>query len=221
MIIRENHITVEKTARYFSNKPNNKKLKNFWFVLHGYGQLASDFINQFEFLDKDETLIVAPEGLSKFYSRSLLGASWMTKEDRHYEIEDYLNYLNRLITQLIIDYDLSEANSNLLGFSQGVHTAVRLFTNSEFKFNKLMLCSSDFPEDTDFIKLKNKLKKSDMYYINGNSDRIITSKSLEESKKLLQSKEINFNELLFEGGHVIDKDSLNLVFGNSDLGIGV
>ena len=44
MIINESHIKIEKNARYYSNEPKSREVKNICFVIHGYGQLASDFI---------------------------------------------------------------------------------------------------------------------------------------------------------------------------------
>ena len=41
-----------------------------WFVLHGYGQLAADFLGSFEALASPRRAIVAPEALSRFYLRS-------------------------------------------------------------------------------------------------------------------------------------------------------
>ncbi len=149
---------MQKTARYFSNQPAGQ-IRSVCFVIHGYAHLAKDFIYDFDFLSDDHTLIIAPEGLSRFYFRNKIGASWMTKEDRINEITDYINYLNKLAGEIKNKYDLSQAKFHLLGFSQGVHTAVRWFTKSNFHFDNLILCSSDFPEDTDFNKFNNKLER--------------------------------------------------------------
>lgn len=211
MKIEENHIIVEKSARFYLNNPSSKEIKSFWFVFHGYAQLGLDFIKDFDFLDNENTLIVAPEGLSKFHTKDKIGASWMTREDRQNEINDYLNYLEQILLHLKNKYDLNSAKSNLLGFSQGVHTAVRLFISTNSYFNNLILCSSDFPQDADFVRLKEKLLKSMMYYLTGNNDKIISLVSFEKSKKLLQDNSIEFEEIVFNGAHKIDENSLNLI----------
>jgi len=204
----ENHIRVEKSARYFSNEPN-KKISNFWFVLHGYAQLASEFIKEFDFLNNDNTLIVAPEGLSRLHTKDKIGASWMTREDRLNEINDYLNYLNKLLLKLKAEYDLSSAKSSLLGFSQGVHTAIRLFINTDYYFNNLILCSSDLPKDANFVALKEKLTKSKIYYLNGKDDKVVNLLTFEKNKKLLEENGVKFEEIVFDGGHEIDKGFLS------------
>ena len=45
----KNHIQVTKTARYFTLGELNEKTLEVWFVLHGYAQLASDFIKDFDY----------------------------------------------------------------------------------------------------------------------------------------------------------------------------
>ena len=203
-----NNIKIEKTARYFMNETKGKILKNVWIVIHGYAQLAEEFLAEFEFLDDDSALIVAPEGLSKFYFRNKIGASWMTKEDRFNEIEDYLNFLEKLVNQLKNKFDLSDAKFNLLGFSQGVHTATRFFINSGQKFDNLFLCSSDFPKDADFEKLKTKLEYSNMYFIYGLKDEIVKQERYSESVELLNKSNIDFSIVTFNGGHKIDRESI-------------
>lgn len=209
MKISEKNIIINKTARYYSNNPDSEQIKSVWFVLHGYAQLAKDFVNEFGFLNDDITLIVAPEGLSKFYFRNIVGASWMTKEDRLNDINDYLHYLNKLIEEIKSKYNLSEAKLNLLGFSQGVHTAARWFTNTNHHFDRLILCSSDFPKDAEFDKLKSKLQKSKLYFIYGNNDDVIGKQTFQESINLLKINAVGFDEIVFEGKHSIDKNSIS------------
>lgn len=209
MKVEEHHIKVEKTARYFKNYTTGENIHDFWLILHGYAQLGSDFIKEFEFLSNEDTMIVAPEGLSKFYSRNNPAASWMTKEDRLYEIEDYLSYLEKLVFHLTGNYNLSSANVNLLGFSQGVHTALRFFIYSKFNFNNLFLCCSDLPRDADFGKLNTKLSNSKMYYLLGNNDPIISTETYERNIKLLNEKNIDFKKVVFDGKHEVPKEYLH------------
>ena len=211
MIIKESHIKIEKIARYYSNEPKRREVKNFWFVIHGYGQLASDFIKEFEFLDDRNTLIIAPEGLSKFYSKNKAGASWMTSEDRLNEINDYICYLEKVTNEIKSTYNISVSEKYLLGFSQGVHTAVRFFLNSKKRFEHLILCSSDFPSDIDFDLLSNKLKSTVMHFIYGKNDRIINAKRYSESSDLLKKNNIEFYKVIYNGDHEIDEASVKKI----------
>src|SRR5690348_9673298 len=103
----EFHIAVGRTARYvvLGSTAKTGGLREVWVVLHGYGQLAATFARYFEILDDGTRLIVAPEALNRFYltgptsgpaNERPVGATWMTREDREHEIEDYVAYLDTL-----------------------------------------------------------------------------------------------------------------------------
>src|SRR5262245_49795552 len=87
----EHHLTTTRTARYFTTGAPLAETQAVWFVLHGYGQLAVRFLRHFEGAVPSHTMVVAPEGLSRFYLEmpradrghlARTGAAWMTKEDR-------------------------------------------------------------------------------------------------------------------------------------------
>jgi predicted esterase len=208
MKIVESKIVVERTASFCIVLPENK-INRVVFVIHGYAQLAKDFIKEFDFLDDGETLIVAPEGLSRFYSRDKIGASWMTRVNRDDEIGDYTKYLDKLESSLTEHYHLSSADKIILGFSQGVHTAVRWFTESLYDHSQLILCSSDFPTDVDFIKLKKRLNGNELIYIQGKEDAIVGIDTFRKSSSLLASNGIPHKEILFDGKHVISKEAVS------------
>ncbi len=208
MHINEKSISVKKTARYFTIIPESNCIKSIWFVIHGYAQLAEEFIKEFDFLQDGSSVIIAPEGLSKFYFRNKTGASWMTKEDRINEINDYVGYLDAVFDELQSSFDLSNSKANILGFSQGVHTAVRWFTKSKYDFSGLILCSSDFPKDADFKELKKKLAVSQLYYLFGKYDEIISVEKFNESLDLLKTNAVPYKDIVFEGKHEIDRKSI-------------
>ena len=94
----------------------------------------------------------------------------------------------------------------LIGFFQGVHTAVRWFTQTDTKIDKIILCSSDFPKDADFTALKKKLNENvRLYYIYGLLDMIFTKDTYQASMNLLKLHKIDFTDLDFDGGHVINE----------------
>jgi predicted esterase len=66
-MLHEHHLTVERTARYFTIEPGEAGAREVWFVCHGYSQLAERFLRQFTTLDDGRRLVVAPEALSRFY----------------------------------------------------------------------------------------------------------------------------------------------------------
>ena len=208
MLPEERKIKIEKSARYYLLNPSPDEIRNVVFVIHGYAQLAGEFIKEFDFLSDNNTLIIAPEGLSKFYFRNKIAASWMTKEDRLNEINDYLNFLDKVFDEVKSMYSIDGAKVYVLGYSQGVHTAVRWFIKSKNYFDKLILCSSDFPKDAELDLLNEKLNNSEMIYIHGNTDMVVSEDTINQSKNLLSENKINFSEIRFDGGHRIDEFSV-------------
>ena len=75
------YIQVRRTARYFLSKEPDEQVKTVLVVLHGYAQNGDDFLKAFSELKRDDLLILAPEGLSKFYWKDFTSdpsSSWMT-----------------------------------------------------------------------------------------------------------------------------------------------
>ncbi|WP_261990367.1 hypothetical protein [Hymenobacter sp. BT188] len=67
-LAQEHRLTVARTARYYQLGELTERTRHIWFVCHGYGQLAAYFIRHFAVLtEANDTVIIAPEGLSRFY----------------------------------------------------------------------------------------------------------------------------------------------------------
>ena len=126
-------------------------------MLHGYGQLAGEFIRYFGDLASDDTLIVAPEAMSRFYLVTLekapardrpVGATWMTREDRDSEIADYVEYARRAARRRRRGVRRAAARRvNVLGFSQGAATATRWVTHGRANVHRLVLWGGLVPPD--------------------------------------------------------------------------
>ena len=139
--MKENHLTINKTARFFTLGELNEKTKHVWFVLHGWGMDVKSFLTSFEPLLTDEIFFIAPEALNRFYvkgSGGVVGATWMTKEDRLNEIKDYLNYLDD-VYELFSLSEYPHAQITALGFSQGASTVTRWVNTSSNKFDTLIV----------------------------------------------------------------------------------
>ena len=135
----EHKINFEYSARYYTLGEISENVEQLWFVCHGHGQLAQYFIRKFEVLNDGKVLIVAPEGLSRYYLegfRGRVGATWMTKEDRLSDIENYLTYLSEVFN-FIKSQLKSNVQVNFLGFSQGAATISRFATQTDAHFDKL------------------------------------------------------------------------------------
>ncbi|HEX5002044.1 MAG TPA: hypothetical protein VFW78_06085 [Bacteroidia bacterium] len=122
------NLTVEKTARYWVSGNDNHKADRVVILLHGYGMSAKNCLSLFQGLAAPGTLLVAPEGLSRFYSKGFFGdvvASWMTREERTQEIADQMGYLDRLVDVITGELAPGYREIIVIGYSQGVATGSR------------------------------------------------------------------------------------------------
>ena len=134
-------LVVPRAARYVTSGTIDGPLDDVWILCHGYGQLASEFLGLARALEHPRRLLVAPEALSRFYheDHNRIGASWMTREDRDVEMEDYVRYLDLLHDQLFEIVERERLELRLLGYSQGAATAARWAVRGRAKIDHLVL----------------------------------------------------------------------------------
>ena len=201
-------IKTTKTARYILSREPSKNIKYLWIVCHGYGQSAMGFLNWFKPIFSEDTLIVAPEGLSMFYWEGFNGkvvSSWMTKENRENEINDYINYIETVINEIKPNLN-KKTKYNVLGFSQGTATISRWANCTNLDLNSINLWSGLFPDDLLGSWKKNKLPKLNL--IIGENDPFISRTSIDNQKIKLTKNGIDFNIKTFNGKHTIDSNTL-------------
>jgi predicted esterase len=203
-------IHFQHKAVYYQSESISPSIKEIWFVLHGYGQLPQYFIRKFKHISNEERLIIAPGGLSRFYLEGFsgrVGSTWMTKEERLLDIENYINYLNSVAKEVLNGVS-KDVKITLLGFSQGSATVCRWAENLEFPFDKLILHSGAFPPDIDFSGLSKKLKDKQVYMLRGNKDHFINEERKVEQQTLIQKLNVKVNQIEFDGKHDIHIESL-------------
>ncbi len=205
------YLQTERTGRFFTLGQLNEKTEFIWFVLHGYGQLANYFIEKFAVISDVKNFIVAPEALNRFYLKGFsgrIGATWMTKEEREHEIHDYVKFLNSVYEQIRDNIDLQKIKINLLGFSQGAHTAVRWLLKGNIQPENLILWSGSFPADNEIAENIDLLNATKIFMVIGNKDEFIDEKSINVEEKRLLSLGLKYGLIPFDGGHEIEKETL-------------
>lgn len=201
----KNYIQSTKTYRYFT-LGNPEKAKKILFVLHGYGQLPEYFIQKFNHFE-DDYFIVAPEGLHRFYlkgSSGRVGASWMTKEERFCDIEDNLNFLAQLYSEITVGFEASQIS--ILGFSQGAATAARWFYSKEHLAGQFIIWASVFPPD---LRMDQEITAStavEKVFVLGTQDEYFTEDDQKNVLSFYQS--CGFETIVFDGKHDIDVPTL-------------
>ncbi|GAB3492019.1 esterase [Spirosoma knui] len=224
----DHHLTVQRTARYFTIGELNDQTTHVWFCLHGFGQLAQYFSRKFTSLDDGHTLIVVPEGLSRSYLNGQydrVGASWLTREDKQHEINDFVHYLNTLYTSILGNSDPSvpvrpPLHITLLGFSQGAATACRWLSASLMPIDRLILWAGYFPNGAAELINPARLAGVDTHYVYGHQDEYMVQ--LDDTEGYLRRLQIDLPQLkltAYEGGHRVEPTVLtNLIGKQTDKG---
>jgi predicted esterase len=209
----QHNIKVEKTARYFVLGNPSEKTKRIWFVCHGYAQLANYFLKKFEPINGEQDLIVAPEGLHRFYWNGFSGkvvASWMTKEDRLNDIEDYINFLNYVYDEVTSLFKEHKNNPEIitLGFSQGAATACRWVSTSNKKIDRLVIWAGAFPEDINYFENNALFTSMKPVWISGDNDEFLSGEKVISILELMAKNGIHYERITYNGSHNIDEKAL-------------
>lgn len=202
----EHRLSVPRSARYFTIGADPRTAREIWFVLHGYGQLAGRFLRHFVSLGDEQRAVVAPEGLSRFYlesdARDKVGASWMTREDRLTEIDDYVHYLD-VVFAAVTRERRSAGGIHVLGFSQGTATASRWLVRGSARAERLILWGGEIPPDLDLARARERWERTTLLFVAGSGDQFITPKVLARDEQRLKDQGIAYRVERFEGGHEV------------------
>ena len=212
----EIHIPVSFKARYYLEGGHDKEhgASEIWFVLHGQGQLAAYFIKKFNLIVSSQRKVIAPEGLSRYYLDGFygrVGSTWMTKENRGIDIENYLTYLTEIYYREVISPN--ECKITVLGFSQGAATASRWALMEGIKIDRLILWAGLFPPDLDFELGTRKLENVEIVNVYGEQDEYLTQERVNEQFQLADRLGIDMITKTFKGGHTIDIKTLQDLIG--------
>lgn len=207
----EHHIEIPIRARYSTLGGPAADLREIWIICHGYGQLARRFLRRFEPLDDGSRWLVAPEGLSRYYvehETRLVGASWMTSEDRLTEIEDYVRYLDLLCAHMLETVDREAIRIVGLGFSQGAATITRWAAQSSVGVDRLLLWGGFVPPDLDLSEHGPTLSAAALTLVMGEGDEYIREEDVERESSRLATAGVRHDLLTYPGGHEIDGEIL-------------
>jgi predicted esterase len=213
----ERHIATTRTARYYILGEPGPHIEDVWFVCHGYGQLAADFIREFECIAESRRLIVAPEALSRYYvstapeyhgPESKVAATWMTREDREVEISDYVNYLDDLYAEIMGEIGHRNLAVTVLGFSQGGATANRWLTRGSAHADRLLMWGCLLASDSDLNEAAAFFRDVELVLVYGTRDQYADTGMIDNYRTLLESHSIPYRAVHFDGGHRMDRDTL-------------
>lgn len=202
----EKQISYQINNTYSTLNKLSLKTKKIWFVCHGLGYLSRYFINYFNELNPEENYIIAPQAQSKQYLNGKfthVGASWLTKENTQFEIDNVLRYLDSVYENEKIPKNVE---FNILGYSQGVSVVTRWISKRNIKCNNLYLYAGKVPREfteKDFYHITKTV------FIIGNNDEYVNEKVLISEKNYLNDIFKNIKYLVFNGKHEVKKEIIN------------
>lgn len=206
--MRQHQSNVTISARYYTIGSDNPT--RIILACHGYGQLAQYFIKKFEGLLDGNTMVIAPEGLSKFYLEGFtgrVGASWMTKDDRENDIESHTNFLQSVYDQNTEIFP--QAKWSIVGFSQGSPTVCRWLHKFKPEVKQVVLWSGLIPKELndDFKPESKYFNHHDLTICYGLQDNLINDDHVKKIEELrIEAPQIKI--VTYEGGHEIRPEIL-------------
>ena len=186
--------------------------RDVWIVLHGFGQLAADFLAPFAPIATDGRAIIAPEALNRFYREKAgeathaarpVGATWMTREDREAEIADYVDYLDEVARQLAPGRSVTA-----LGFSQGVATLMRWIALGTTPVSRVIVWAGEIPKELDLRAHRARFPDQGLDLVIGSVDEYATWADVGDQRRRVEDAGLPSRLHIFDGGHRIDRGTL-------------
>ena len=214
--IRVRERVTQRTARYVQLGAAPASASRIWFALHGYGMLAERFVQPFQGVIPDDTCIVAPEALSRFYLElpradgghmQRVGATWLTRESRETEIDDAHRWLDLVHDEVVAESTTAQARAPLvgvLGFSQGVATAMRWIARGRVAPEQFVAWAGGVAQDVDRAAFSQKMQDAEMVLVTGTQDPYVTVQTKAAVLEAVTALSVRHRALEFEGAHQLD-----------------
>ena len=192
-----------------------KEIKNAIILLHGYGGDGNDIsmlsLNWKRHLPN--TIFICPNG-HETCEINPSGYQWfdLTKDDPNYilkETKKAEEILKKFINEIKEEYNLTNSNICLSGFSQGCMMSLNVGLTSEDKFSSIVGFSGKIIDQND---LKKRIKNlTDVFLIHGELDDIVSPTFLLEAKDFLIREKINVESHMVKNcGHHIPIEASSL-----------
>ncbi|AGC78518.1 putative esterase/lipase [Nonlabens dokdonensis DSW-6] len=151
------------------------------------GYLSTYFKKYFENFDSVKNYVIILQAPSKAYigkGFKHVGACWLTKVDTHQEMQNNLNYINKVLISEKIEQD---PRVTLFGYSQGVSIATRFLKQHHFPITSLIMHSGSIPEElTKEDGLHFKKYCSRFIHIAGTKDEYSNEEIVEREKEKIE-----------------------------------
>ncbi len=212
MPIRTGKMPIEHTVYYATSAPEADTPAPVLLVLHGFGQVAAEFIKIFEPLVQRGVLVAAPQAPHQFY-KSLadrtVGFSWLTRYERDQSIRDFAAYMEKFYALLQREYRIDAQRVFVLGFSQGVSMAYRMWAHSAMPLSGMIACGGDLPPDVG--ERLSALPSLRVLLVHGRRDQIVPLQKAHEAQTQLSAAGFPVELFEFEGEHLIPPEAMSAI----------
>jgi predicted esterase len=218
---RDESFAVTRTARVRTLGPAlGAPARELWIVLHGYGMTAAEILAQVAVLDDGTRRIVAPEALSRFYTRPIeervkqpsaeqhVGASWMTREAREADIADNQGYLQAVYERERAARGGAPLPLTVLGFSQAAATTSRWLASPDAPVARHLVWGAMLAYDAP-LDPASPLRRGETIWVVGSRDQFVTPPRLEAERARLATTGFPYRVVQFDGGHRLDDATLH------------
>ncbi len=214
-------IQISHTVYYSVQVPEQMGPHPLLIVLHGFGQVARQFIKVFEPLAQKGILVAAPQGAHQFYThlkKGQVGFSWLTRYERDQSVSDFVAYMEQFYKLLQETCEVDSQRVFMLGFSQGVSMAYRTWAHSSLPVRGVIACGGDLPPD--IVEKLQGLPPIQILLVHGRQDEDVSPEKAQEAIKHLRARGLKPKLFDFEGGHVVPSRALpkleGMILGESD-----
>ena len=197
-------IQISHTVYYSVQVPEQKGPHPLLIVLHGFGQVADQFIRVFEPLATKGILVAAPQAPHQLYTNlkeRQVGFSWLTKYERDQSVSDFVAYMEQFYELLQEAFEVDSGGVFMLGFSQGVSMAYRTWAHSSLPVRGLIACGGDLPPD--IAEQLDALPPIPILLVHGRQDEGVLPEKAEQAREQLRVHGLEPELFEFEGGHVV------------------
>ncbi len=200
---------ISHTVYYSVQVPEQMGPHPLLIALHGFGQVARQFIQVFEPLAKKGILVAAPQGAHQFYThlkKGQVGFSWLTRYERDQSVVDFVGYIEQFYKILKERFEVDSQRVFMLGFSQGVSMAYRTWAHSSLPVRGVIACGGDLPPD--IVEQLDSLPPIQILLVHGRQDEEVSPEKAKEAREHLMAHGLEPEFFDFEGGHVVSSRAL-------------
>lgn len=207
-------LQISHTVYYSVQVPDGKGPHPLLIVLHGWGQVAGQFVKVFEPLTKKGILVAAPQAAHQFYTQMeerRVGFSWLTRYQRDQSVSDFVAYMEQFYNMLQETFEVDTERVFILGFSQGVSMAYRTWAHSSLPLQGLIACGGDLPPD--ILEQLDSLRPIQILLVHGRRDENVSPEKVGQAREHLAAAGLRPELFDFEGGHVVPSSALGIIEG--------